>query len=135
METLFQLAEDAATDIQYFTQTIIQELKSRTVKIPKGIRGKLRALDKKLTGDTFWGRFARYVLHTTGDEDYEVKDDTVKQLRQPSQRVQKLAAQVATDTALFAMHLPQFVSLMVTACTSSVPSSQKCFLRRRQSKQ
>jgi hypothetical protein len=109
METLFQLAEDSATDIQHFTRTVIQELKSRTAKMPKGIRGKLRTLDKKLTGDTFWGQFARYVLHTTWDEDYEVKGDTVKQLRQPSQRVQKLAMQVATNATLFAMHLPQFV--------------------------
>jgi hypothetical protein len=109
MNTLFQLAEDSATDMQHFTRTVIQALKSRTAKMSKGIRGKLRALDKKLTGDTFWERFARYVLHTTWDEDYEIKGDTAKQLRQPSQRVQLLAMQVATNAALFARHLPQFV--------------------------
>ena len=77
--------------------------------MPKGIRDKLRALDRKLTGDTFWEQFARYVLNTTLDEDYEVWDNTVKELRQPSQRVHRLAAQVAANAPLFAEHLPRFV--------------------------
>jgi hypothetical protein len=109
METLFQLAEDPATDTRHFTRVVIQKLTSRAAKMPKGIRGKLRALDRKLTGDSFWERFARYVLNTTWDEDYEVRDNSVKELRQPSQRVHKLAAQVAAKTSLFSEHLPRFV--------------------------
>ena len=108
-KTLFHLAEDPATDSRYFTRVIIQELTLQTEEMPKKIRDKLRALDRKLTGDSFGGRFARYVLNTTEDEDYEVKGNTVKQLHQPSQRVQKLAAQIAADPSLFAAHLPQFV--------------------------
>lgn len=109
METLFQLAEDPATDIQHFTQVVIRELKFRTTKMPKAIPSKLRALDKKLTGDSFGERFARYVPNTTEDEAYEVRENTVKQLHQPSQRVHRLAAQVATNPSLFSVHLPQFV--------------------------
>jgi len=77
--------------------------------MPKGIPGKLRALEKKLTGDSFWGRFARYVLNTTWDEDYDVRGNTVKQRHQPSQRVRRLAVQVAQNPSLFSTHLPQFV--------------------------
>jgi hypothetical protein len=109
METLFQLADDPATDTRHFTQVVILELKFRTKKMPKGIPGKLRALDRKLTGGSFWERFARYVLNTTWYEDYEVRDNAAKELRQPSQRVHKLAAQVATNASLFLEYLPQFV--------------------------
>jgi hypothetical protein len=109
METLFQLAEDPATNIRHFTHIVIRELKFRTKKMPRGIPGKLRALDRKLAGESFGGQFARYVLNTTEDEDYEVKGNTIKQLHQPSQRVQKLAAQIAADPSHFVVRLPQFV--------------------------
>jgi hypothetical protein len=109
METLFQLAEDPATDTRHFTQVVILELTFRAAKMPKGIRGKLRALDRKLTGASFWGQFARYLLNTTWDEDYKVRGSTVKELHQLSQRVHNLAAQVAANAPLFSEHLPGFV--------------------------
>jgi hypothetical protein len=109
METLFQLAEDPATDIRHFTGVVLRELKFRIGKMPNGIPGKLRALEKKLTGDAFWERFTRYVLNTTWDEDYDVRGGTVKQRHQPSQRIRRLAAQVAQNPVLFSTYLPQFV--------------------------
>jgi hypothetical protein len=109
METLFQLAEGPATDIRHFTGVMLRELKFRIGKMPKGIPGKLRALEKKLTGDSFWEHFARYVLNTTWDEEYDVRGNTVKQRHQPSQKVRRLAAQVAQSPSLFLTYLPQFV--------------------------
>jgi hypothetical protein len=50
METLFQLAEDPATDIQHFTRVVIRELKFRTGKMPKGIPGKISGAGK----ETYW---------------------------------------------------------------------------------
>jgi hypothetical protein len=109
METLSQLTEDAATDTRQFTQVVIRALTFRAANMPKGILAKLRMLDRRLTGNSFGGRFARYVLNTTEDEDYNVKGNTVQFRRQPSQRVRKLAAQVAANSALFSAYLPTFV--------------------------
>jgi len=77
--------------------------------MPKGILAKLRRLDRRLTRNSFGGQFARYVLNTTEDEDYNVKGNTVQFRRQPSLRVRKLAAQVAADATLFSAYLPKFV--------------------------
>jgi hypothetical protein len=109
MGTLFQLAADPATDIRHFTRVVLRELRFRTGKMPTGIPGKLRTLEKKLTGYSFWEHLARYVLNTTWYEDDDVSGNTGKQRRQPSQRVRKLAAQVAQNPSLFSTHLPQFV--------------------------
>lgn len=109
METLFQLADDSATDIRHLTATVIRELKFRTEKLPKGIPGKLRDLDKKLTGSSFWGRFSRYVLNTTWDEDYKVRGDDIEESNLLSRKVQKLAVELRENASLFAEYLPKFV--------------------------
>lgn len=49
------------------------------------------------------------LVHATEDEDYNVKANAVQFRRQPSQRVRKLAAQVAANPNLFSAHLPQLV--------------------------
>jgi hypothetical protein len=110
VEILFQLADDPATDTGHFTKIVIRALTFRAAKMPKGILRRLRALDRKLTGNSFCGQFARYVLNTTEDEEYEVRGNTVKQRSQPFQRVHKLAAQVAANAEIFSAHLPHFVS-------------------------
>ena len=109
METLSQLTEDAATDRRHFTRAAIRALTFRAGNMPKGILAKLRRLDRRLTGNSLGGQFARYVLNTTEDEDYNAKGNTVQFRRQPSLRVRKLAVQVAADAALFSAHLPEFV--------------------------
>ncbi|MEW6327063.1 MAG: hypothetical protein AB1487_05645 [Thermodesulfobacteriota bacterium] len=109
MDTLFELSDDSATDIRYMTHAIIMKLRFRKEKMPKGILGRLRKLDKKITGSSFWGRFNRYVLNTTWDEDYDDKGSDIKQSNMPSRRIRKLASEVAADASLFSKYLPQFV--------------------------
>jgi len=69
--------------------------------MPKGIPTKLRELDRKLTGETFWGRFNRYVLNTTWDEDYRERKGEIEESNTPSKRVKKLVAEVVADSSLF----------------------------------
>ncbi len=111
MDTLFELSDDSATDIRSLTHTIIMELRFRSEKMPKGILGRLRKFDKKITGSSFWEHFNRYVLNTTWDEDYDDKGNDIKQSNVPSKRIRKLASEVAADASLFSKHLPQFVTL------------------------
>jgi hypothetical protein len=110
METLFQLADDPATDARQITAIVIRKLRFRTEKLPKAISTKLRQLDKKLAGGSFWDRFCRYVLNTIWEEDHRVNGDDIEESCLPSQRVQKLAAEVAKKTSVFTEHLPKFVT-------------------------
>ena len=109
MGTLLELADDPAVDKGHFTRVVIRELRNRFAKYPKGVLSKLAALDKKLTGISFWDRFCRFVLFTTWDEDHSIKGDVVKEETLPKSRVQKLAREVTKDIALFRTHLPQLL--------------------------
>lgn len=110
MDTMFTLADDPATDKRHLTHMVIGQLTSRTEKIPKSILGKLRALDKKLTGESFRERFCRHVLNTTWDEDhYKKRKGDIRNSPLPSLKVQKLVREVTANTTLFSKYLPEFV--------------------------
>ncbi len=109
METLFTLSDDPATDTRTLTHMIIQKLMIEGGKMPKGIRPGLKRLDKKITGRSFWDRFSRYALNTSWDEDYSVRDNSVKRLDLPPQRVDDLVREVNGKQSLFAEHLPKLV--------------------------
>ncbi|HVO66300.1 MAG TPA: hypothetical protein VMT12_07455 [Syntrophales bacterium] len=108
--TIFEISDDAATDFRFLTHSIITEMKFRSQKMPKGILGRLRKLDKKITGSTFFERFNRYVLNTSWDEDYNYKGNDIKESDLPSKRIKYLASEVAADSFLFRKYLPQFVA-------------------------
>lgn len=110
IQTLFQLADDPVTDIRHLTHMVIRGIKNRAGKLPRGILTKLSELDKKLTGDTFLGRFRRYVLNTTFDEDYRVRKGEIKESLVPTKRVENLIAEVIADISIFTECLPKFVT-------------------------
>ena len=105
VKNLFDLAEDAASDLRHFTQGVIRELRFRNDKRPKGILSKLRQLDKKITGKSFWEHFCRFVLYTTWDEDNIIEGDNVKELSAPSHRVDKLVREVVKKPIILAERL------------------------------
>jgi hypothetical protein len=109
MDTLIKLSDDPATDLRDFTHKIISELKFRTGKMPKGILSKLLKLDRKITGDSFWERFNRYVLNTSWDEDYNYKGNDIKESNEPTKRIIRLVLEVIADFSLFSRYLPEFV--------------------------
>src|SRR5262249_54474456 len=84
METLSGIADDEATDRRELTHRLIGKLRFRSEHLPRKLINELRTLDKRLTGDSFWGRFCRFVLNTNWDEDYSVNGDKVKALSTPS---------------------------------------------------
>ena len=109
--TLSMLVEDEATDSRHFTHRLIQKLRYRAERLPKGVTTKLRDLDKKLTGNSFWGRFSRFVLNTNWDEDYSVKGDKIKELPTPSRRVKGLVSEVVKQPSLLTNFLTKFVGI------------------------
>ena len=111
MDTLSKLVEDDATDRRQFTHRLIGKLRFRSERLPKKVVSQLRALDKTLTGQSFWGRFSRFVLNTNWDEDYNVKEGKVEELSAPLRRVEKLVNEVVKDPSLLTENLPKIVSL------------------------
>jgi hypothetical protein len=109
MDTLVKLAEDDATDRKEFTHRLIGKLRFRSERLPRELVNQLRALDKKLTGQSFWERFCRFVLNTNWDEDYTVKGDKVRELSRPSLLVKKLVAEVVREPTLLSTYLPKIV--------------------------
>jgi hypothetical protein len=110
IQTLFELTEDPATDTRQLTREVIREIRYRSDRLPRGVLSKLRDLDKKLTGESFWGRFSRFVLNTNLDEDYSFKGEVVKELSIPSRRVGKLVKEVVKEPTLLTDHLSDIVS-------------------------
>lgn len=110
IRTLFEVAEDPATDTRQFTQCLIQKLRFRSDKIPKRAESELKKLDRKLTGESFWSRFSRFVLNTSWDEDYRVKDGAVKELSLPSRRIEDLVSEVVNEPAILTDHISKIVS-------------------------
>lgn len=109
MESLSRLADDEATDRRHLTHALIGKLRYRTEKLPKGVVSGLRALDQKLTGKSFWGRFSRFVLNTNWDEDYNIKGGAVRELTAPLVRVKEIVGEVVRDPTLLITYLPQIV--------------------------
>jgi hypothetical protein len=109
-QTLIELADDPATDKRQFTHGVIRDLRFRSEKLPKGVLSKLRALDKKLTGESFWMRFSRFVLNTDWDEDYSVKGGKVEELSAPLRRVERLVEEVVKEPCLLTGHLSKIVT-------------------------
>jgi hypothetical protein len=110
VQTLFDITDDPATDTRHFTRGLIQELRYRSGRLPKGMLSQLRNLDKKITGESFWERFSRFVLNTNTDEDYSFKGNEVKELSAPSRRVGKLVKEIVKEPTLLTDHLPDIVS-------------------------
>jgi hypothetical protein len=110
MDTLFELADDKAVDRAQFVAAVVRDLRHPISKYPKGIRGRLEALDKKLTGSSFWDRFSRFVLFTTWDEDHSIRGDVVEDDPATKRRVARLASEAVRDQGLFQECLPRFVS-------------------------
>ena len=110
MDTLFELADETAVDRSQFVAAVVTSLRHPLSKYPKGIRNRLKALDKKLTGFSFWDRFSRFVLYTTWDEDHSIKGDVVTDDPLTKRRVEKLAAETVRDHGLFVEHVSRFVS-------------------------
>jgi hypothetical protein len=110
LDTLFELAEDTAVERQMLVQFVIRVLRFRSVKLLKSVVSRLKALDKKLTGATFWDRFSRYVLYTNWDEDYSFKQKAITELESPKKRVKQLAGELIRSDRYMGEHLPRLVT-------------------------
>ncbi len=110
LDTIFLIASDPVADKKSIVQFVIHQLKYRAKDLSAEIIDRLNSLDAFLTGDSFQERFNRYVLFTDSDEDYDFVGEELKDNPIPSERVQKLAEEAATQPEVIDEHLDLFVN-------------------------
>lgn len=109
LQTWGRLVDDPATDLQQFTRTIIRRRRMTGSKAPGVDRG-LVALDRKITGSSFWTRFSRFVLYTDWDETYRLRRGKMHESKAPGQKTRLLAKEAAANPGTLIDLLPRFVA-------------------------
>ncbi|MYB34224.1 MAG: hypothetical protein F4X92_03700, partial [Gammaproteobacteria bacterium] len=111
MDILFELAEDREIDRRPLTQFVIRALwrNSDASDNTNSIFGRIRQLDKVLTGTSLWERTERYVLYGTWEEDDVFQKGEYKESNLPAKRVRDLAQEYIRDFTVFSEHLPKLV--------------------------
>ena len=110
MYILFELAEDKQINRKSLIRFVIRALWRNSGDSDKTILGRIRQLDKLLTGTSLWERTERYVLYSTSQEDYIYHRREEKEPKLPCKRVRDLAGEYMRDFTVFSEHLPKLVS-------------------------
>ena len=111
MDILFELTEDKEINRKALIQFVILALWRNSDDSDKTntILGRVRQLDKVLTGTSLWERTERYVLYSTWQEDYVFHGGERKESKLPGKRVRHLAGEYMRDFTAFSEHLPKLV--------------------------
>lgn len=109
MDMLVELTEDREINRAPLTRFVIRTLYWNTDHLDKTILGRVRQLDKVLTGTSLWQRTERYVLHSTWEEDDVFHRGEYEESSLPGKRVKDLAGEYMRDCTAFSEHLPKLV--------------------------
>ena len=111
MDILFQLAEDKEINRKSLIRFVIRTLWRNSADSDNTdiILGRIRQLDKMLTGTSLWERTERYVLYSTSQEDYVYHRREEKESKLPSKRIRDLAGEYMRDFTSFSEHLPKLI--------------------------
>ena len=109
MDILFELAEDKEINRKSLIRFVIRALWRNSGNLDKTILGRVRQLDKVLTGTSLWERTERYVLYSTSQEDYIYHRRAEKESKLPAKRVRDLAREYMRDFTAFSEHLPKLI--------------------------
>lgn len=115
MDILFELAEDKEINRKSLIRFVIRALwrNSNDSDNTKAILGRIRQLDKVLTGTSLWERTERYVLYSILQEDYVYHRGEEKESNLPAKRVRDLAQEYMRDFTTFSEHLPKLLRASV----------------------
>ena len=111
MDILFELAEDKEVNREPLIRFVIRALwrNSDDSDNANAILGRIRQLDKVLTGTSLWERTERYVLHSTWQEGHLFDGGERKESELSGKRVRALAGEYMRDLTTFSEHLPKLV--------------------------
>ena len=115
MDILFELAEDKEINREPLIRFVIRALwrNSNDSDNTKAILGRIRQLDKVLTGTSLWERTERYVIYSTSQEDHIYHEREEKEAKLPTKRVRDLAQEYMRDFTAFSEHLPKLIRASV----------------------
>ncbi len=111
MDILFELAEDKEINREPLVRFVTRALRrgSDDLNNANTILGRIRQLDKVLTGSSLWERTERYILYGTWEEDDVFRKGEYKESELPGKRVRELAQEYMRDFTAFSEHLPKLV--------------------------
>ena len=111
MDILFELAEDKEVNRKLLIQFVIRALwrNSDDSNNTNTILGRIRQLDKVLTGTSLWERTERYVLHSIWQEGHLFDGGEREESELSGKRVRDLAREYMRDFTAFSEHLPKLV--------------------------
>lgn len=110
LDTILLMASEPVADKKSIIHFVIHQLKYGAKDLSEEIIDRLNSLDALLTGDSFRERFNRYVLFTDSDEDYDFVGEELKDNPIPSERVQRLAEEAASQPEIIDELLELFVN-------------------------
>jgi len=110
LDTIFLMANDPIADKKSVVHFVIHQLKYGAKDLTPEIIDRLNTLDALLTGGSFRERFNRYVLFTDSDEDYDFVGEELKDNPIPSERVQRLADEAASQPEVIDELMSLFVN-------------------------
>ena len=115
MDILFELAEDREINRKSLIRFVIRALwrNNNDSENTKAILGRIRQLDKVLTGTSLWERTERYVLYSTSQEDHRYRRREEKESNLPGKPVRDLAGEYMRDFTAFSEHLPKLLRASV----------------------
>ncbi len=109
MDMLVEFTEDREINRAPLIRFVIRTLHGNTDHLDKTILGRVRQLDKVLTGTSLWERTERYVLHSIWEEGDVFHGGKRKESNLPGKPVQDLAGEYMRDCTAFSEHLPKLV--------------------------
>ena len=109
MDMLVELTEDREINRAPLIRFVIRTLYWNTDHLDQTILGRVRQLDKVLTGTSLWERTERYVLHSIWEEGDVFHGGKRKESNLPGKRVRDLAEEYMRDCTAFSDHLPKLV--------------------------
>ena len=111
MDILFELAEDKEINRKSLIRFVIRAIwrNSADSDNTNTILGRIRQLDKVLTGTSLWERTERCVLYSTSQEDYVYHRREEKESKLPSKRIRDLAGEYMRAFTSFSEHLPKLI--------------------------
>lgn len=109
MDMLVELTEDREINRAPLIRFVIRTLYGNTDNLDQTILGRVRQLDKVLTGTSLWERTERYVLHITMQECHVFHARKGKESTLFNKPVQDLAEEYMRDCTAFSEHLPKLV--------------------------
>ncbi len=107
LRTLNELADDEATNISNFLDTLTHLIRFKSQELPSDLIASLKAIDARITGTTFSSHIRRWI-HLSGYNDHF--DENGRNEDTYNQRIKNLASEAVLNSDLVKKELPNLIT-------------------------